>query len=451
MSDRRMYCIGICLIVSEWFIPLIGNECFAANSEDISTYNHMISDPVLISDETSTEYQQFPDVAYNSEDNTFLAVWENVLDENFFEIRGTLLDGENGVPIGEEQLLIGLAESVEAPEVTYNPNDNEFLVVARQRTEMSVARRVSAQGQPIGDVVEIDWSRGPSFFDPAARARVVSVVHNSIDNRYMIGLAGPPSAQILFPDLSLDIPVLQFGTGTNPSVAWSSESNVYLMAWEDREARSTGSENLSAQLISNNGDLIGDTIRLRDQDFAEESPRVVYNSDDDHFLVVWDERIGFADDRDPKTLTDLFGQILTAGGDLVGDPLPIEAGTAYTLRQDAVYNPVSQLYFVVWKGDLSGDFAFADIYGRFIRRDGTFFSNTFLIHDDGDDETDEGNSEQYFDESKLPAVEVNTQTGDFLVLWEEAGTNRDPFDRRIMGRLIQRQEEAGMATWKDFH
>jgi len=247
----------------------------------------------------------------------------------------------------------------------------------------------------------------------------------------------------------LDVLVDTFGTGTNPAVAWSKVRNAYLVAWEDRENRGTGSENLSAQLISNTGELIGENIRLRDQEFAEESPRMAYNPDDDQFLVVWDERIGFKEGVIHQTLTDTIGQIVGVDGQMVGNPIPIEAGTAYTLRQDVDYNTQSKLYLVVWKGDPSGDFAFADIYGQFVKRGGSLANGNFLIYDGGDDNTDEGNSEQYYDESKLPVVAANPQTGGFYVVWEEGGTNRNPEDRNILARYVE-PTITGLRDWALF-
>lgn len=381
--------------------------------------------------------QQFPDVAYNSRDNIYLVVWEQVIINEDFEIHGILLNGDTAQPIDQPAVyLMDPTAGYHAPEVAYNSIDNEFALIARHRvSNMVVLQRISASGVPVGDPVEIGASHGPNF-DPAARARVVSIAHNATDNQYLIALMTneQPSPQIVEADGALDIPVIPFSQGTNPAVAWSSMSNVYLMAWEDRENRNTGAENLSAALISASGDLMGDILFIRDQEFAEESPRIAYNPDDDEFLVIWDERIGFMEGSD--TQTDVFGQIVGANGQTIGQPIPIEFTTGYSLRQDVDYSSQSGQYLVVWKGDASGEWAYANIYGRLINRDGSLAGDTFLIFNGGDDATDEGNSEQYFDESKLPVVAANTNTGDFLVVWEEAGTTRDPEARDINARLI---------------
>ena len=209
---------------------------------------------------------------------------------------------------------------------------------------MFVLQRVGANGQPLGEPVELAVGNYP-IFDPHARARGGSITYNAQDHEYLVGIT---TSEAFATDCDvrwgLDLPVEPFGNGTNPSVAWSSVSNVYLLAWEDRELRDAQNEqeNLSAQLISSDGDLIGDVLLVRHQPFAEESPRVAYNPDDDQFLVIWDERIGYAPGG--TTQTDLFGQIISAAGQLVGEPIPIEFSTAYTLRQDVAYSPQSGRY-----------------------------------------------------------------------------------------------------------
>ena len=391
-----------------------------------------IGDVITISDAPGA--QQFPDVAYNSTDNTFLVVWEAVSEDDVVDIHGSLHNGYGGEIIGEPHILMVGEDDILAPEVTYNSTDNEFLVVARHKPQDKAwAVRVSAQGEAIGEPVEVGTSRGPTFFDPAARARVVSVCYNATDNMYAVGLSQPPNIQFMTPDLEYDSLITDIGVGTNSSIAWSSESNVYLIAWEDRQSRATGGENLSAQVISNTGDYVGEVIHIRDQDFAEESPRVAYNPDTDEFLVVWDERIGFAEGNNSRT--DTIAQRVSVDGNLLGDPIIIEGDTPYTLRQDVDYT--LGRYLVVWKGDESGNFAFADIFGRFVDVHGAVVSDTILLYDGGDDESDDGGSnERYYDESKLPVVAANTISGEFFVVWEEGYTNRNPDDRDILSGFV---------------
>lgn len=378
--------------------------------------------------------QQFPDVAHNPVDNTFLAVWEAVVEDGAnVIIRGVLLDGATGAAIGEPFTIMEDIGELRAPEAVHNRVDNEFVVVARfEEQSLAVAQRLSGAGELIGGPVDLGVTRGPTFFDPAARARVVTIAHNPEDNRYLVGTGGPVGAQILFPNLDLDVPVLDIGQGDGVASAWA--GGAYLVAWEDRSPRGTGAENLGAQVLAPDGSLVGDVIMIRDQEFAEESPRVSADTNNGRFLVVWDERIGFAEGND--TLTDTIGQLVAPDGSLIGGPIPIEQGTAYTLRQDAAFGAFANAHLVVWKGDESGDFAFADIFGRFATPEGELPEPAFLIYDGGDDATDDGTSERYFDESKLPVVAAGENSGQFLVVWEEGGTNRNPEDRDILARFV---------------
>lgn len=413
----------------------------------ITAFSQVFDELITITDAPGA--QHFPDVAYNSQDNTFLVVWEAVLEDegDRVEIQGVICDGDSGNPVGEPFILLTDSGDLRAPEIAYNSVDNEFLVVARlEGLSIVVAQLLAGDGSLTGNAVDLGNSNGPTFFDPAARARVVSVAHNATDNRYIVAFAGQPQAHILFANLDLDVPILPFGVGTNPAVSWSSQSNVYLMAWEDREARSTGAENISAQLIASDGSLIGDTIFVRDQEFAEESPRIVYYPPTDSFLVVWDERIGFAEGNNTKT--DTIGQYVSTDGSLIGDILPIEQDTGYTLRQDVEYNSYLENVLIVWKGDDSGDFAFADIKGYILPEGNIFgFDQRILIFDGGDDNTDEGNSEQYFDESKLPVIGSNHSNGLFLVVWEEAGTNRNPSDSDILAKFVHSIQIGPVSDW----
>ena len=393
--------------------------------------------------------QQFPDVAFGN--NEYLVVWE-VEDYDFelFDVYGRMLDGD-GQPVGDPFPIFADPDIDEqAPEIAYNPQDNQFIVVARESAQNEAFAQLVAGGQLLGERIPLGRSEGPTFFDPAARARVVSVAYKPSGNEWFLGIMSNSSAGMDF--LSSDgEPVGQaitgLGSGGNPAVAWSSISDVGILAYEDRESRNTGAENLSAFLVRADGSLVNEqALFIRDQDFAEESPRVAYNIDDDQFLLVWDERIGFDTGRDSGT--DTMGQIVATDGTLIGDVIPIEPSTPYTLRQDVAYSPQAGHYLVVWKGDDNNSFAFADINGRFVGRDGSLLGEKFIIFDDGDDATDDGTSERYYDESKLPAIAAN-DSGAFLVVWEEAGTNREPEDRDIHARFVS-MPGSGVGSWSLF-
>ena len=395
--------------------------------------------------------QQFPDVAYGNDE--YLVVWE--VQEDFernevFDVYGRMLDA-SGQPKGDPfPIFADAILDEQAPEVAYSPVDDRYLVVMRDRASSEAFGQLVANGQLVGGPFSVGMSHGPTFFGPADRARVVSVAYKANGNEWFIGITPNENAGIDFADNAgepIGYALTGLGSGTNPSVAWSSRSDVGIIVYEDRRVRNTGTENLAATLITGDSFLVNDEpIMVRDQDFAEESPRVAYNEDDDQFLVVWDERIGYAEGHNSST--DTIGQIIAADGSFVGDPIPIEASIPYTLRQDVAYSSAAGVYLVVWKGEDNNDFEYADVFGRFVARDGSLIGERFTIFDGGDDDTDDGTGERYNDESKLPVVTANDD-GSFLVVWEEAGTNRNPEDRDIQARFVS-MADAGVDSWSLF-
>ena len=63
-----------------------------------------LGDVVVVTD--ADDAQMFPDVAYNSKENTFLVVWEHAISDTSNDIYGVILDGDTAQPVGNPQVLI---------------------------------------------------------------------------------------------------------------------------------------------------------------------------------------------------------------------------------------------------------------------------------------------------------------------------------------------------------
>lgn len=168
-----------------------------------------------------------------------------------------------------------------------------------------------------------------------------------------------------------------------PSVAWNSESNQYLVVW----SRVTGIPNeydfeLFARFFSAAGAALGpaakishmvDAAAINDSHYDAYSSSVAYNPAADEFLVVWsgdDGRGGRINEE-----FEIHGQRLDAlsGAQLGTDDFRIsDAGGTGNSASTAfapvvVYNPNADEYLVVWNGDdldagtADGEF---EIYGQ---------------------------------------------------------------------------------------
>jgi hypothetical protein len=217
-------------------------------------------------------------------------------------------------------------------------------------------------------------------------------------------------------------------TGGNPELAWSGTN--YLMVWPDDYLDGNYSS-ISAQLISPSGGLIGGMIAIT-ANSAQELDAVAYGGG--KYLVVWN-------DYSNGTNWNIYGQIVSASGALVGGNLFISApvngkrsqgasaafdgtnflvvwqfssatnhyvtygvfispggvvGTPFAIGQTVSPTTIARgdvglrfngtNYFVVWLFDSeiggTGN-PILNIYGRFVTPTGTFPGNEFAIVTDG--------------------------------------------------------------------
>jgi hypothetical protein len=125
-------------------------------------------------------------------------------------------------------------------------------------------------------------------------------------------------------------------TGGNATVA-SSGTN-FLMVWPD-DYLEGNSSSISAQLISPSGALIGGMIAIT-TDSAQHSPGVVYGAG--QYLVTWNDHMN-------GTNWNIFGQIVSANGALVGDCFLISAPVNGQRNQGASAAFDGTNFLVVWQ------------------------------------------------------------------------------------------------------
>jgi hypothetical protein len=100
---------------------------------DLSGYNHirgqrlswdgnLLGGAIPICD--ATPWQLEPDIAYNSHDDRYLVVWR----DGVVNVHGQLLAGHGG-KLGGSFLICGAPRQQNYPALAYNPHSNEFLVV----------------------------------------------------------------------------------------------------------------------------------------------------------------------------------------------------------------------------------------------------------------------------------------------------------------------------------
>jgi len=271
--------------------------------------------------------QTVPAVAYNSGVNQFLVVWQDSINGNG-DVYGRRATGQ-GQPQGSWiSVFVGAGEQ-QNPDVTYNSATGQYFTVwqdSRGGGWDIYGRTVAADGTPSREYSDIITT------EPAQQLPVV--VYNRRDNVYLViwqeqredwdiygtRVFGDGSPYGAFPISEAA------GAQQLPALAYGEGGNEYLVVWQDQRTVG-GDTDIYGQRVSNNDQLIGAECPISTVGDDQELPRVAYNSQADEYLVVWqDERHG--EDND-----DVYGQRVSTG------PVPPPSTSTPTPMRTPTHTP----------------------------------------------------------------------------------------------------------------
>jgi hypothetical protein len=244
----------------------------------------------------------------------------------------------------------GADRDASSPDVAYNPDDNEYLIVwkgngltgvGQQRVQEIFGQRINAaSGAEIGADFRIsnmsDAGKGWGADEP-------QVVYNGTAHEYLVVWNG--TANYGAPDVAFEIygqRVSRTGSeagadfrisnatdlgkvntsfaraSTHADVAWNSTGNQYLVVWSGAgESGETIKTEVYGQLLAATGTSVGNDFRIsstsdQGSNFSASGPVVAYNSVNNRYLVVWQG--GFKKEQQ----TEIWGQSLTDQGKQLG-------------------------------------------------------------------------------------------------------------------------------------
>jgi hypothetical protein len=178
----------------------------------------------------------------------------------------------------------------------------------------------------------------------------------------------------------------------SPSVAWDSENNRYLVVWTGSNSTSSGTaeQEIYGRIVNANGtSFSSDEIRIStvgpelDLGRSGQHPDVVFASESDKFLVVWDAT------HDAPTAVNIFGQFIdTAGAESGSDFRITTVGASETdanyqaTYPSLAYDPDDDRFLVAFKSGVNGVTALGEIevFGAFVESSGTSASPFRISH-----------------------------------------------------------------------
>lgn len=160
----------------------------------------------------------------------------------------------------------------------------------------------------------------------------------------------------------------------NAALAYGKKMNQYLVVWQDCRNAGTTLTDIYGQLVSHDGKLIGSNFVITKHTANSYEVSVAYNSTDDDFLIVWE------DDRSTTVgNNNIYGQRISSGGKLLGSEIAISTAPKNQIRPEIAYNASNKMYLVVWQDLRSSSITDPDIYGQRIKNTGALDGSNFAI------------------------------------------------------------------------
>ena len=305
--------------------------------------------------------QYFPAVASDTRDG-FLVIWQDSRHGNW-DIYGQRVSNEGMLSNGD--LEISTAPSDQCfPALAYSSDGDEYLIVWQDHR--------NGNWNIYGRCVSSDGSRGDSFpitVAPDNQERP-DVVYNSVNDEYLVvwqdyrhgnwDIYGRQvSGQCSLPGDEFVISQ-EYERQWYPALAYNSNENQYLAVWWDNR-NATGGD-IYGQQLSPEGELLGAALTISDAQGPQWFPDVAYSSFDNEYLVVWE------DYRNPTgTTSDVYGQRIASGGEMQGDNFPISRVLDNQRYPALAYNNgLEDQCLVVWQDDRNYNALLWEIYGELL-------------------------------------------------------------------------------------
>jgi len=183
---------------------------------------------------------------------------------------------------------------------------------------------------------------------------------------------------------------------TKPFVVYNPNNDEFLVVWEDY--RSGTDYDIYGVIVDAGSGVVGTEFAISGLvGLDEREPKAAFDPLNNRYLVVWDEETGTGE-------TNIYGRLLDCDGTTITDVNICDASENQQSPYVA-FNPHRGEYLVVWM-DFYRTGVESDVYGRVVRDDGSTVGYDFAV-------CDEAHNQDF------PVVVYNSSEGEYLVVWED--------------------------------
>jgi len=319
-----------------------------------------------VSIDTSGAKSTAPSVAYDSDHQKYLIVWEHVMSGTGSDIYGKILNSDLSTYV-ETFTISNETKDELHPNVEY-VDLGDFLVVWSRTvgyyTEGNIMARGVRYSGTLRSIKQITDTTKPNIFPKVAynwndRCLVVWQYPWSMSGSDVDSWDWDIHAQITQFDGTPVGNRITIAGSLNPDtqsyIAYSQTSNRFLVVWE--EGKSSTDHDIIGDIIDISGDSINTIVNnfvIYDSVYRDYGPRIAWNSQDDEWMVVWWHSFGGSD-----TDWDIYGNIVKPNGD-VGSKETFSGADLAQQRPSISFG--NGTYLCTWQDNRSG--SNWDIYGQ---------------------------------------------------------------------------------------
>lgn len=321
--------------------------------------------------------KSLPDLAYNSEEDTFFVSWAaapSEVSEKFeYLIAGQTVSAE-GELLGDPVEIVKTENILMLPHILYNPNKNQYLLIYVMGEDYFNLWGIilDTDGRALGNHFRVTKAPANQFhyniaFNPRGSQFFIAYNDNRNGVNDIFGIILDETGSVVKKEFLIsEAP----GHQINPIVCYNPYDDTYLLNWEDFRAHGDSLPPLGTlevmtdiygALLSAEGKVLRNNIpmcadaseRNADQRFND----IVYNSKTHQFLVSW------TDTRESLHNVGIMGRIVEADGSMPGEDFPLVDAPGAQMISHTLYLPDEDKYFIAFERDFKevDKFYFKDI------------------------------------------------------------------------------------------